>query len=40
MALTPVFLPGKCHEQRNLAGYCPWGCRVGNDLVTKQHEEV
>ena len=24
MATTPVFLPGKCHEQRNLAGYSPW----------------
>ena len=21
---TPVFLPGKCHEQRSLAGYSPW----------------
>ena len=22
---TPVFLPGKFHGQRNLAGYSPWG---------------
>ena len=22
---TPVFLPGKSHEQRSLAGYSPWG---------------
>ena len=22
---TAVFLPGKFHEQRNLAGYSPWG---------------
>jgi len=22
---TPVFLPGKAHAQRNLAGYCPLG---------------
>ena len=22
---TPVFLPGQSHEQRNLAGYSPWG---------------
>ena len=22
---TPVFLPGKFHEQRSLAGYHPWG---------------
>ena len=21
---TPVFLPGKSHGQRNLAGYSPW----------------
>ena len=22
---VPVFLPGKFHKQRNLAGYSPWG---------------
>ena len=22
---TLVFLPGKCHGQRSLAGYSPWG---------------
>ena len=22
---SPVFLPGRCHGQRNLEGYCPWG---------------
>ena len=22
---TPVFLPGKCHGQRSLVGYSPWG---------------
>jgi len=22
---TPVFLPGKPHGQRSLAGYSPWG---------------
>ena len=22
---TPIFLPGKYHEQRSLAGYSPWG---------------
>ena len=22
---TPVYLPGKFHGQRNLAGYSPWG---------------
>ena len=25
---TLVFLPGKFHEQRSLAGYSPWGCKV------------
>ena len=25
MATTPVFLSGKSHGQRNLAGYSPWG---------------
>ena len=24
---TPVFLPGKSHGQRSLAGYRPWGCK-------------
>ena len=24
---TPVFLPGKSHWQRSLAGYHPWGCK-------------
>ena len=24
---TPVFLPGKTHGQRSLAGYSPWGCK-------------
>ena len=34
---TPVFLPGKSHRQRSLAGYSPWGHkRVGHDLATKQ----
>ena len=33
---TPVFLPGKSHEQRSLADYNPWGCkRVRHSLVTK-----
>ena len=31
---APVFLPGKSHGQRNLAGYSPWGHkRVGYDWV-------
>ena len=33
---TPVFLLGKSHGQRTLAGYSPWGHkRVGNDLAAK-----
>ena len=24
---TPVFLPGKFHGQRSLAGYSTWGCK-------------
>ena len=31
---TPVFLPGESHGQRSLAGYSPWGCRVGHDWAT------
>ena len=27
---TPVFLPGKSHGQRNLAGYSPQGHRVSD----------
>ena len=30
----PVFLPGKSNGWRSLAGYSPWGCRVGHDWVT------
>ena len=26
---TPVFLPREFHGQKSLAGYSPWGCRVG-----------
>ena len=33
---TSVFLPGKPHGQRSLAGYSPWTCRVRHDLVNKQ----
>jgi len=28
---TPVFLPGKSHGQKRLAGYSPWGHRVRHD---------
>ena len=29
---TPVFLPGKFHGQRSLAGYSPWGCKDQTQL--------
>ena len=33
---TPVFLPGKSHEQGSLAGYSPWVLqKVGHDLAAK-----
>ena len=31
MAAHSVFLPGKFHGQRSLAGYSPWVRRVGHD---------
>ena len=38
---TPVFLPGKPHGRRRLAGYRPWGHkRVGHHLATKQQPYV
>ena len=30
---TPVFLPGEFYGQRSLAGYSPWGRRVGHDCI-------
>ena len=39
MATTPVFLPGKFHGQKSLAGYSPWGRkRVRPSLMTKQKQ--
>ena len=35
--LTPVFLPGRSHEQRSLAGYSPWGCK---DSDTTEHIHI
>ena len=29
---TPGFLPGKCHGQRSLVGYSPWGCKESNTI--------
>ena len=37
---TPVFLPGKSHGQKSLAGYSPWKSkRVVQDLETKQQRK-
>ena len=37
---SKVFLLGKPHRQRSLAGYNPWGHkRVEHDLATKQQEQ-
>ena len=37
--LTPVFLPGKSHGQRSLAGSSPWGHkRIRHDSATKQQQ--
>ena len=40
---TPVFLPGKSHGQRSLAGYSPWHslCHKGSDtteLLSNSHQ--
>ena len=36
---TAIFLPGKSHGQRSLAGYSPWNRRGGgHDLATKQQQ--
>ena len=33
--LTPVFVPGECHEQRSLESYSPWD-RKGLDTTEHQ----
>ena len=38
---TPIFLPGKSHRQRSLAGCTSWGHKtVGHDLATKQQPQM
>ena len=34
---TPVFLPGKSHGQRSLAGYSPWGHK---SQITTDHTKI
>ena len=33
---TPAFLPGNSHGLMSLAGYSPWGHKVGHDWATKR----
>ena len=33
----PVFLPGKHHGQRSLAGYSPWGCKESDTTWQLNH---
>ena len=37
---TPVFLPGKSHEQRNLVGYSSWGCKESDTLKQESKSET
>ena len=37
---TPVFLPGKFHGQRSLAGYSPRGCKEAHNWATTQQQEI
>ena len=37
--LTPVFLPGKFHGQRNLVAYSPWGCKE-SDMTEHTHRDI
>ena len=40
MAIHSIFLPGKSHGQRSLAGSIPWSCkRVRHHFVTKNNKE-
>ena len=37
--LTPIFLPGKFHAQRSLAGYSAWGCEE-SDITEHTHTHM
>ena len=40
MQSTPLFLPGKSHGQRSMAGYSLWGCkRVQRDLAKNNNDK-
>ena len=36
---TPVFLPGKSHGQRSLAGYSPWGHKE-SDMMSNSYTKI
>ena len=38
--ITPVFLPGESHGQRSLAGYSPWGLRIGHNSAIKHKYNI
>ena len=40
MTPAPILSPGKSPGQRSLAGYSPWGHRVGCDLATTQQQQT
>ena len=39
-ANRPVFLPGESYGQRSLAGYRPWGHRVGHNKTTEHNTQT
>ena len=39
MATHSSILAWEIPGQRSLAGYSPWGCRVGHNLATKQQQQ-
>ena len=36
---TPIFLPGKSHGQRSLAGYSPWDCKESDMIEWLTHKQ-
>ena len=40
MAPTPVFLPGKFHAQRSLAGCSPQGCKESDTIEVTEHAHI
>ena len=40
MATTPVFLPGKSHGQKSLAGYSPWGGKESDTIERLKNKKA